>query len=279
MKYDQFLSSQYWLRSHQNHKLKTVSKLKHRRNREKLGEFLIEGFRELSRYLESVESGKLGFATPKWVFFCSEFFVGEREPYILSRLSSLGSELFQVSSSIFSSLLSYRDSPDGLLAVAKIPNRKLWEWVPDCITRVAVLDRIEKPGNLGAILRSGDAAGLQAILLSDPVADPWNSNAVRSSLGALFTIPVFQDSSYKIHDWLRSRGYQLIGTKPEVGGHIREIDWSIPAAFLLGSEQLGLSSFWIERADHLVSIPMLGKIDSLNVSTAAAIFFFAPLIS
>ncbi|WP_108624482.1 RNA methyltransferase [Candidatus Similichlamydia epinepheli] len=267
-----------WLTSTNNPKLKIASKLKDQKHRKKAGLFLIEGYRELSRYLEGIESISLGFSAPKWVFFCSELFLNKEAFFLLEKFSCMGSKLFQVSSSIFSSVLSHRDRPDGLLAVSQIPNRDLTIWTPNLAERIAVLDRIEKPGNLGAILRSGDAAGLQAIILSDPISDIWNPNAVRSSLGALFTVPVFHDSSHNIYDWLKKQGYQLLATKPRIGKPLKEIDWAKPTAFLIGSEQFGLSSFWMDRSDYFVSIPMFGKVDSLNVSTAAAIFFFAPLI-
>ncbi|RDB31320.1 TrmH family RNA methyltransferase [Candidatus Similichlamydia laticola] len=273
-----FLSDRPWLTSAHNPKLKSAVRLKNRRYRKKTESFLVEGFRELSRYLEGLKKGHLGFLPPVTLLFCKELFLGGNEIDLLQAFAALGTEVFHVPAHLFSSLLSHRDRPDGLLAIAPIPKRDLFSWNPDYISRIAVLDQIEKPGNLGAILRSADAAGIQAIFLSDPVTDAWNPNAVRASIGTLFTLPLFQGLSSNLRIWLKSRGVQLIATKPGNGRKVGEINWSKPTGLLLGSEQFGLSSFWLQHADQIVSLPTLGSADSLNVSTAAAIFFFAPLI-
>jgi TrmH family RNA methyltransferase len=137
-----------------------------------------------------------------------------------------------------------------------------------------VLETVEKPGNLGALLRTADAAGLDAVIICDPQTDIYNPNAVRSSLGCLFTLPVVTSSTPDTISWLRERGIRSYATALTATRFYHETDYRGPAAIIMGSEAFGLSRQWLGDADELVRIPMMGKVDSMNVSASAAIMVY-----
>jgi len=187
--------------------------------------------------------------------------------------------------------VSYRDRPDGLLAVAPQWKRTL----TDLATMVGrglsptgddgrkahptdpfllVVEAIEKPGNLGTLLRSADAAGVDAVLVCDPVTDLFNPNVVRSSTGVLFSVPVVVADSAEVRAWLRDQGIRAVATTPAAPALYTESDLRGPLAIIMGSEQYGLSEFWLKESDLLVRIPMAGQADSLNVAMAAIIALF-----
>lgn len=139
---------------------------------------------------------------------------------------------------------------------------------------VLVLESIEKPGNLGAILRTADAAGVDAVLVCDPLADLYNPNTIRASLGAVFALPVVAVPSEQALDWLRQKGIRIFSTWLEAAQPLYQCDLRQSAAFVLGGEAHGISRFWVEQADERIIIPMAGQVDSLNVSASAAVVLF-----
>ena len=139
---------------------------------------------------------------------------------------------------------------------------------------VLVLEAIEKPGNLGAMLRSADGAGVDAVIVCDGVTDPFNPNAIRASLGTVFSVPIVTATAEETDAWLGEQGLIRIAASPGATECYTETDWTGPRAVLIGSEHEGLSGFWLERSDKTVQIPMRGRADSLNASTAAAVLLF-----
>ncbi|HRF40770.1 MAG TPA: RNA methyltransferase [Saprospiraceae bacterium] len=139
---------------------------------------------------------------------------------------------------------------------------------------ILVLESVEKPGNLGAILRTADAAGVDAVILCDPLTDWHNPNVIRASLGAVFTVPVATTDSEQVLAWLRRQGVKLAVTHLEASHPHYLTDFTQPTAIVMGAEATGISAFWIEAADERVIIPMQGRVDSLNVSASTAVLLF-----
>jgi TrmH family RNA methyltransferase len=182
-------------------------------------------------------------------------------------------ELIEISTEVFNRM-AYRKDSDGLIALAE-PKRPYFE---DLTLRnpplLLVLETVEKPGNLGALLRTADAANLDAVIICDPQTDIYNPNAIRSSIGCIFTMPVVTSTSLDAITWLRAAGIKMFGTALTATHPYHETDFRQASAIIMGSEANGLSSTWLQGADDLIKIPMMGKIDSMNVSASAAIVIF-----
>jgi RNA methyltransferase, TrmH family len=182
-------------------------------------------------------------------------------------------ETTEVSPEVFNRM-AYRNDSGGLIALAE-PRRLVFS---DLQLRaqpiLLVLETVEKPGNLGALLRTADAANLDAVIICDPQTDIYNPNAIRSSIGCIFTMPVVTSSSEEAIAWMRAAGIKMFGTALTATHYYHDADFSQPAAIIMGSEANGLSNTWLEGADDLIKIPMMGKIDSMNVSASAAIVIF-----
>lgn len=187
-----------------------------------------------------------------------------------------GTETFTVSEAVFAKV-SYREHPDGYLALFPLPQRSPGELDGKTLTFVLVIEGIEKPGNLGAILRSADAAGVEAVLLCDPRVDPWNPNVIRASRGALFSVPLYPLSNEQALPLLRQHDLRLYAATPEGNTTYTSLDLTQPLAWIVGTEDRGLSEFWKQACDAQASIPMFGRINSLNVSVATAILLFETL--
>ena len=142
---------------------------------------------------------------------------------------------------------------------------------------ILVLESVEKPGNLGALLRTADAANLDAVIICDPQTDIYNPNAIRSSIGCIFTMPVVTCTTTEAIDWLKQNKIRIFGTALTATRFYHESDLRVPAAIIMGSEAYGLSKTWLNESDELIKIPMNGKIDSMNVSASAAIVVFEAL--
>jgi TrmH family RNA methyltransferase len=181
--------------------------------------------------------------------------------------------LAEVSGDIFNRM-AYRRDTGGLIALAE-PRRLLFS---DLKLRdrplLLVLETVEKPGNLGALLRTADAANLDAVIICDPQTDIYNPNAIRSSIGCIFTMPVVTTSTEDAIAWMRSLGIKMFGTALTATHYYHQTNFDQPVAIIMGSEANGLSNTWLNGADDLIKIPMMGKIDSMNVSASAAIVIF-----
>jgi RNA methyltransferase, TrmH family len=253
----------------QNPRLKQLVRLRDRRPRDEAGLFLIEGYRQVKRALAAgVKLGEL-YVGPDW-------FLGTNEPALIDEAEAAGAVVFELSKEAFAKA-SYRDRPDGLLAVAPQWKRTLADL--DHVAAGAdpfllVVEAIEKPGNLGTLLRGADAAGVHAVIVCDPVTDIFNPNVVRSSTGVLFSLPVIVTESRELREWLRARKIRAVATTPAAEASYSDADLRGPLALIMGSEQYGLSEFWLKDSDLLVRIPMAGQADSLNVAMAAIITLF-----
>jgi TrmH family RNA methyltransferase len=250
----------------QNPRVKQLVRLRERRERDELGLFLVEGYREVRRALE--KGVKL-----KELYFSPDWFLGENEPALLEQARQAGAQLFELSKDAFAKC-AYRERPDGLLAVAPQWKRSLDDLALGAAPFLLVCESIEKPGNLGTILRSADAASCDALILCDAVTDLFNPNVVRASTGVLFSVPVVVADSATVHAWLKAKGIRTAATTPHTENLYTKTDLRGPLAVVMGSEQYGLSEFWMKNSDVLVRIPMAGQADSLNVAMATIITLF-----
>lgn len=255
----------------QNAKVKLVVKLRDRRERDKQELFLIEGYRELLRAVD-------GNHPIDSLLFCPELFLGSNEPQLIELIRTKGAALFACSQSVFRKM-SYRDRPDGLLAIAPQRHRRLQDLQQGLNHNpfLVVAEAIEKPGNLGTILRSSDAVGLDALIVCDRCTDIHNPNVVRASVGTLFTVPVIEGGSEETIQWLKEHRIQVLAATPSALLEYTEVDMTQPLAIAVGTEQLGLSALWMEQADIQVRIPMCGVADSLNVATATTLLLYEAL--
>ena len=249
------------LESLQNPKVKEAVKLFDRRDRDTTQTYLIEGYREVFR-------AEMGRTPLTHAFFCPELFLGENEEALLKKLNV---PLFQTTEKVFRKL-SYRDRPDGILAVAKQVHLGLQDLPQGNFYIVA--ESIEKPGNLGTILRSSDASATDALILCDKTTDIYNPNVVRASVGTLFTQKVIEATSKETLDFLKKNGIQIVAATPSAKQEYTQVDLTGPVAICVGCEQLGLSDLWMDQADICVKIPMLGVADSLNVATATTLLLY-----
>lgn len=257
----------------QNPKIKQVVKLRDKRERDQTQSFLIEGYRELSR---AVQGG-----TPLVsLFYSPDHFLGSNENALIQEIHEQGALTLEVNKSVFEKI-SYRDRPDGLLAVATQTHLTLQDLNYKVSNKrppfFLVAEAIEKPGNLGSILRSSDAAGVDALLVCDRCTDIYNPNVVRASVGTLFTVPVLEVSSEEAIEWLKNHQITIVATSPDAQQTFTKADLTGPIAVAMGTEQLGLSDKWIAGADLQVSIPMHGIADSLNVAAATTLLLYEVL--
>jgi RNA methyltransferase, TrmH family len=250
----------------QNPRLKRLVRLRDRRARDEEKAFLVEGYREVRRARDK------GVALES-VFFCREWFLGENEPALLAGAEAAGATLFELSKDAFAKV-AYRERPDGILAVAPQWRRALSDLALRPEPLLLVVEAIEKPGNLGTILRGADAAGCDAVIVCDPVTDLFNPNVVRASTGVLFSVPCVVEEGAAVLAWLRGRKIRTVATTPSAGDIYSDSDLTGPLAIVMGSEQYGLSEFWLRNADKPVRIPMAGQADSLNVAMAALVTLF-----
>lgn len=259
--------------SGQNPRIKKLIKLRKKRERDISGQYLIEGYRELSR----AYGGKADLME---IYYCETLFLGESEHSLLEKLFLKGKTLYSLSEQVFKKI-SYRDRPDGLLALA----RQDFFSLQDFETNFSLSDRalfvvaqaIEKPGNLGSILRSCDAVGATALFVCDQCTDLFNPNVVRSSVGTLFTLPVVQTTSCELISWLKQKNIQIVSATPHAELLYNEVDMTHPTAIVVGTEQYGLSKHWLEKDLKTCRIPMRGMADSLNVATATTVLLYEVL--
>lgn len=252
-----------------NPRIKAVVRLRTRRQRDATRTFIVEGYRELLRL---VDAG----STPQTLFVCPELYVGSNERALVGRCRDAGAEVVEVAPAPFHKA-SYRDRPEGLLAIADQFDTTL-DTIPLAENPlVLVAESIEKPGNLGTMLRTAEAAGLSGVIVADPTTDPFNPNVVRASLGTIFAIPLSITDTPTAIAHLRSAGLSIVATTPDAVLPHYEADLTGPTALAVGSEQYGLGSAWLEGADTKVAIPMPGSVDSLNAAMAAGIVVFEAL--
>jgi TrmH family RNA methyltransferase len=249
----------YDISSLQNPRVKHAVRLREdRRHRQREGLMLVEGWEELSLAIASGLQPQTLFSAPELVS---------------RQLERIQSEILTVSAPVFEKL-SYRENPDGWVGVFPIPRRSLDDLQLGESPLLIVAESVEKPGNLGAILRTADAAGVDALLLCDARVDAWNPNVVRASRGALFSVPLVEVENLPALDWIRSRNLQVLAATPSAQIPYTEANFRGPTAVAVGAEDTGLTKFWMEAADQKVLIPMSGRVNSLNVSIATALIIY-----
>lgn len=257
---------QLYIRSFQNPKVKALVRLKESRERRRQGRFIIEGRRELFR---AMECG----VTVEQVYFAPEYFGESEEADMAMRFSDLGMEIIRLSQAVFEKC-SYRKGPDGLLGIGKARSQSLDNLPQSGCPFYLVVEGIEKPGNLGALIRTADAAGVDAVLVADPVADLYNPNVIRASQGSVFRVFVTIGDRDACFNKLESLDVRILSVCPKSRIHYWNADLRQPIALVMGSEKEGLSDFWLDHGGLGIMIPMAGISDSLNVSAAGAIVLF-----
>ena len=227
------------------------------------GLFVVEGQRELLHCINAGYEVKTIFAD------CEK--CGDD----LKNIPTDGIEVVEVSSRVYEKI-AYRGSTEGMVAIVKARQHTL----QDLENRMGenplyiVLESVEKPGNMGAILRSADAAGIDGVIICDPLTDLYNPNLVRASIGAAFTVPTVACTSEECIAWLKEKGIQILTAQLQDSSLYYDTDMKRPTAIVMGTEATGLTTQWREAADRHIRIPMCGKLDSLNVSVSSAILMF-----
>jgi len=251
-----------------NPRIKQLIALRRRRQRDEAAVTLVEGLAEIELALAA------GVA-PRALYYCPELSAPRTAAAeeVVAAAAARGTEIVRVTRQVFEKA-SYREGPDGLLAVVPAIDDDLEHLTLSASPLVLVCAGLEKPGNLGAVLRTADAAGVEAVIAADPVTDWGNPNVVRASKGTVFSVPVASASSAEVIGWLTAHGLRIVAATPDAPGLLTGTDLTGPVAIAVGAEQPGLSATWLGRADVRVRIPMFGRADSLNVSISAAIITY-----
>jgi len=254
-----------------NPRVREVLRLRERRERDRTGSTIVDGAREIRRALEAgVEI--LAIYMDETRATSDE----ARDALDIVRRRDRTVAPIAVSPDVFDRL-AYGDRADGLVAVVRTPSVRLARILLPADPFVAIVEGVEKPGNLGAILRSADGAGLDAIVAADPVTDIFNPNTIRASLGTVFARPVASATAEETLGWLRANGIRVVAARVDAEIPYTDVPLRGPLAIVLGSEAGGLTAQWNAADIVAVRLPMLGTADSLNVSTAAAILFYEAL--
>ena len=246
----------------QNAKVKQVVALQQKSaERRKQGVFVVEGIRELQHCLDaSYEVNS--------IFFCPELTT-------ITTLSQLSASIttYEVSPEVYEKM-AYRGSTEGVIAIVQSRQLQLKDLQLKSNPLLMVLESVEKPGNLGAILRSADAAGADAVIVCDPLTDLYNPNLIRSSIGAIFSVPCIACSSDDCISFLKKNNIKILTAQLQDSKLYYDTDMTCGTAIIMGTESTGLTDVWRQAADAHIRIPMLGQLDSLNVSVSAAILLF-----
>jgi TrmH family RNA methyltransferase len=254
------------INSQTNPHIKNILRLQaNSRERHSQNLFVIEGYREISRAMDSgIEIREL--------YVCLELDKQSRSEELYNKDNRM--LVFEVGKSAFARI-AYREGSDGLIALAVPRNLKLSELKLSLKPLVLILESVEKPGNLGAIMRTADAAGIDAVIVCDPLTYIYNPNSIRSGVGCIFTRQVVTCSSKEAIEWLKIRNIKVYAAALSDQALIyHDIDFRGPTAIVMGTEATGLSSEWLDNSDDRIIIPMKGMADSMNVSTSAAVLVF-----
>lgn len=243
----------------QNPKIKHIVKLREdKRQRQKDDLILVEGFDELTLALSCGLIPDTLLTSPELA---------------TKQLNFSNADVLTLSRNVFEKI-SHRENPDGWLGIFPTPKFTLEQIKLSQPALVIVAESIEKPGNLGAILRTADACNVDAVLVCDARVDVWNPNVIRASRGAVFTMPVVEIKSHEAVNWLRSNKMRILSATPSAQENYHQVDMKESLAIAVGTEDVGLSDYWMQEADVKVKIPMLGKVNSLNVSIATALILY-----
>jgi len=248
-----------------NPRIKAAVRLRDRRERDATGLTIVDGAREILRALDAG-------ARVEAAFVAAELIRSPDASLVADRLRGRAGAI-EVSPEVLAKV-AFGERSDGIVGVGATPTGTLADLAlaPDAL--VVVIEAVEKPGNLGAVLRSADGAGASAVVVADPLTDPFNPNAIRASLGTIFAIPVVTATAVETLAWLAEHGIRPVAAVVDAAVRYVDADLTGPVAIVLGSEAAGLSGVWSDPRVAAVSIPMSGMADSLNVSTAAAILLY-----
>lgn len=248
-----------------NPKIKNIVKLLSKSKERRLQEsFIVEGARELSLAIRS------GYVIDS-VYRCADLHIDSE---YISYIKSLDERLVSYISLPVFQKISYREGSDGIVAVLKTKPHALADLKLKQNPFVIVVEAIEKPGNLGAILRTADAAKVDAVIICEANTDFYNPNVIRSSVGCVFSVPVASATSEEAYTFLKSKNIIMHAAELNASSWYHETNFTQPSAIVMGTEANGLSEFWLSHADKRIKIPMRGLIDSLNVSVSTAILTF-----
>ena len=251
----------------QNAWVKQVVRLRRRRHRESDRLFLIEGYREIQCAVDA----RVGV---KVLFTCEQFYGHSDTRTLVRRLvENADISIEPVSREVFAKI-SVRENSDGLLAVAPSPAWPINDMQVPPNGLFLISTATEKPGNLGTILRSADAAGVDGVVVCGSGTDLLNPNVVRASLGTVFSVPVAQADADSVRSWIKRHTLWTIAATPDADRLYTEVDMVRPCAVLMGSEHAGLDGEWLNSADERVRLPSVGQADSINVAMAATVMLF-----
>lgn len=251
----------------QNPRLKNLVRLRDGHHRRRQQRFRVEGRRELERALA------VGWALEA-VYFCDEFFRDQADEVLLEALADKGVAMLQVSAEAFTKV-AYRENPDGWLASAPMRDAALESIEFSTPPLLLILESIEKPGNLGAMIRTANAAGANAVIVTDPVTDIYNPHAIRAAQGAFFDVPVIVSDNDTLQQWLDQKAIAPVLLTPHAEEYLWGFDLQQPCAMVMGSEDIGLSEHWLGKNHYRkAALPMKGTTDSLNVASTAAVALF-----
>jgi TrmH family RNA methyltransferase len=249
-----------------NPRVKWLVGLRRRRTRDAEGVTVVEGCDELRLALDA------GVA-PRQLFWCDALADPTTTQALLPRVTALGGEVVALGPAAFAKA-SYRDSPDGWLAVVDAPGKPLDAVTLGARPLVLVCEAIEKPGNLGAMLRTAEAVGVDAVVAASPVADWGNPNVVRASKGTVFAVQVASAPTEQVVAWLRRRAISILVATPDASTAVTDVDLTRPVAVVVGAEHAGVGASLLEAADETASLPMAGRVNSLNVASSAAVVLY-----
>jgi len=258
--------------SAQNGKIKDLLALQEKsKTRRQEGLFVVEGRRELGHCLDA------GYV-PRTLFVCGEIISEKELGELVDKAERLNPRvgIIQVPYALYGKI-AYREGTEGIIAEVEFKERTLDSLVLSDNPVVMVLESVEKPGNLGAVLRSADAAAADAVIICDPLTDLYNPNLIRASIGAIFSRQVATATSEETISWLKAKGIQILTAQLQDSKLYYDTDMNKPTAIVMGTESTGLTDIWRKAAEAHIRIPMLGALDSLNVSVSAAILLFEAL--
>lgn len=250
----------------QNARIKEVVKLHEHKHRRRQKKFLIEGYRTL---LHAVEQGH----PLTELYVCPTLFLGSNEERLIRRIAATGAPVFEVTEEPFQKM-RFRPRCEGLLAVAPQLQRSLATHQPGNADFYLVAEAIEKPGNLGTILRSADGAGANGVIVCDPCTDIWHPEVIHGSVGAFFAMPILACTTVEAIAWCRQWGVRMLAATPQAVQLYTEVALQDAIALVVGTEQYGLSHTWLEAADDQIRLPMFGTANSLNVAMAATLLMY-----
>lgn len=247
-----------------NERIKELLRLRRRSRGEE--EILIDGAREISR------AAAAGVVVSE-IYYCKELWDAAPGGALINAMQAAGAKVVEVTRSVFEKI-RYGDRTGGMLAVARRPHRTLEGLALSAAPLVVILEGVEKPGNLGAIVRTADGAGVEAVIVVDSEIDVYGPNAIRASVSTIFSVPVVEATASAARAWMTAHGMQVVAADPAADNLYTSLDLTRATVLVYGSESRGLSDAWRGAGTQLVRVPMAGLADSLSVATTAAVMFY-----